>query len=52
MSPTKLAVAEAEINQRCETARKGGDLAEMQRCMTELTLLYRAYYGAQPQAAR
>jgi hypothetical protein len=46
MSPTHLAVAEARINQRCEAARRAGDLAEMQRCMAELTSLHRAYYGA------
>jgi hypothetical protein len=31
MSLTKLAVAEAKINRRSEAARKGGDLAGMQR---------------------
>lgn len=51
MSPTKLAVARAKINQRCEVARKAGDLAEMQRCMAELTALHRAYYGVPPQPA-
>jgi hypothetical protein len=45
MSLTKLAVAEAKINLRSEAARKGGDLAEMQQAMAELTALYRAYYG-------
>ena len=45
MSPTKLAVAEAEIDRRCEAARKAGDLAGMQRAMGELTALHRAYYG-------
>jgi hypothetical protein len=45
MSPTKLAVAEAEINLRCAEARKAGDLAGMQRAMADLTALYRAYYG-------
>jgi hypothetical protein len=45
MSPTKLVVAEAEINRRCETARKAGDLAGMQQAMAELTALHRTYYG-------
>jgi hypothetical protein len=45
MSPTELAVAEDKINRRCEAARKVGDLAELQRCMAEQTLLHRAYYG-------
>jgi hypothetical protein len=45
MSPTKLVVAEAEIHLRCETARKAGDLAELQRAMADLTALHRAYYG-------
>jgi hypothetical protein len=45
MSPTKLVVAEAEINRRCETARKASDLAGMQQAMTDLTALHRAYYG-------
>jgi hypothetical protein len=45
MSPTQLVVAEA-INQRCESARRAGDFAEMQRCMSELTSLYRTYYCA------
>jgi hypothetical protein len=45
MSPTKLAVAEAEINLRCVEARKAGDLAGMQRAMADLTALYRSYYG-------
>jgi hypothetical protein len=44
MSPTQLVVAEAKINQRCEAARRAGDLAEIQRCMAELTSLHRAYY--------
>ena len=48
MSPTQLVVAEARINQRCEAAREAGDLAEMQRCMAELTALHRAYYGVPP----
>jgi hypothetical protein len=46
MSPTQLVVTEAKINQRCEAARRAGDLAEMQHCMAELTSLHRAYYGA------
>jgi hypothetical protein len=50
MSPTKLVVAEAEINLRCEIARKAGDLAGMQRAMAELTALHRAYYGTAPVA--
>jgi hypothetical protein len=45
MSPTKLAVAEAAINQRCLEARKAGDLAGMQRAMADLTALHRSYYG-------
>jgi hypothetical protein len=45
MSPTKLVVAEAEIDRRCEAARKAGDLAGMQRAMAELTALHHAYYG-------
>jgi hypothetical protein len=45
MSPTKLAVAEEEINRRCEVARKAGDLAGMRQAMAELTALHRAYYG-------
>jgi hypothetical protein len=49
LSPTLPVVAEAKINQRCEAARRAGDLAEMQRCMAELTSLHRAYYGAPPQ---
>ena len=49
MSSTQLVVAEAKINQRCEAARRAGDIAEMQRCMAELTSLHRAYYGALPQ---
>ncbi len=48
MSKSQLVVAEARIDQRCEAARRAGDLAEMQRCMSELTLLQRAYYGAPP----
>jgi hypothetical protein len=52
VSPTRLAVAETKINQRCEAARKAGDLAEMQRCMAGLTSLHRAYYGTPPQPAR
>jgi hypothetical protein len=51
MSPTKLAVAEAKINERCDAAREAGDLAELQRCMAELTALHRAYYGT-PQTVR
>jgi hypothetical protein len=46
MSPTKLAVVEAEINLRCAEARKVGDLAGMQRAMTDLTAFHRAYYGS------
>jgi hypothetical protein len=46
MSPSQLAVAQAKINLRCETARKAGDLVELQRCMAELTSLYRVCYGA------
>jgi hypothetical protein len=49
MSPSQLAVAEAKINERCENACKAGVLAELQRCMAELTSLYRAYYGAPPR---
>jgi hypothetical protein len=49
MSPTQFAVAEAKINRRCETARRVGDLAEMQRCMAELTSLHRVYYGVPPR---
>ncbi|MES5485936.1 hypothetical protein QMZ05_24550 [Bradyrhizobium sp. INPA03-11B] len=45
MSPTKLAVAEAEIEKRASAARRSGDLTELQRCAAELTALYRAYYG-------
>jgi hypothetical protein len=45
MSPTKLAFAKVEIDLRCETARKAGDLAGMQRAMADLTALHRAYYG-------
>ncbi len=45
MSPTKFEVAKAEIDRRCEAARRAGDLAELQRCMAELTSLHRAYYG-------
>ncbi len=45
MSPTKLAVAEAEINRKSEAARKAGDLAGMKQAMAELTALYRTYYG-------
>jgi hypothetical protein len=45
MSPTKLAVAEAAIDRRCEAARKAGDLTGIQRAMAELTALHRAYYG-------
>ena len=33
MSSTQLVVVEAKINQRCEAARRAGDIAEMQRCM-------------------
>jgi hypothetical protein len=50
MSPTQFAVAQSKINLRCDAARKAGDLVEMQRCMAELTSLYRRYYGA-PQRA-
>ena len=46
MSSTQLVVAEAKINQRCEAARRAGDLSEIQRCMAELTSLYRAHCGA------
>ena len=56
MSPTKLGVAEAEINLRCEEARRAGDLAGMQQAMADLTALHRSYYGApisrQQQQAR
>jgi hypothetical protein len=52
MSPTQLVVAEAKINQRCEAARRAADLAEMQRCMGELTALHRAYYGIPEQPPR
>jgi hypothetical protein len=45
MSPTKLAVAEAEIDLKCDVARKAGDLAAMQQAMAERTALHRAYYG-------
>jgi hypothetical protein len=45
MSPTTLAVAEAEINLRCVEARKAGDLAGMQRAMADLAALHRSYYG-------
>jgi len=49
MSPTEFAIEEARINQLCEAARKAGDLAELQRCMSELTALHRSYHG-QPKA--
>jgi hypothetical protein len=52
MSPTQLAVAEAKIEQRCEAARKAGDLAELQNCAAESGLLYRAYCGALVQPAQ
>jgi len=45
MSPTKLAVAEAEIDLRAERARRSGDIAGMQQAMAERTALHRAYYG-------
>jgi hypothetical protein len=45
MSPTKYAVAKAEIDLRCETARRAADLPGMQRAMADLTALHRAYYG-------
>jgi len=45
MSPTKYAVAMAEIGRRCEAARRAGDLAGLQRCAAEYTSLLRAYYG-------
>jgi len=48
MSPTQLAVEEAKINQRIEAARKAGDHAELQRCASELTSLYRSYCGSPP----
>jgi hypothetical protein len=51
MSPTTLAIAEAVINKRSGAARKAGDLAELQRCMAELTALHRAYYGTPPATA-
>ena len=51
MSPTQFAVTKAKIDERCETASRAGDLAEMQRCMSELTSLHRAYYGTPPQPA-
>ena len=50
MPSTPFVVAQARINQRCEAARKAGDLAEMQRCLAELTALNHAYYG-RPQLA-
>jgi len=50
MSPTKLALAEAEIDLKCETTRKAGELAGMQQAMGELTALHRAYYGTAPVA--
>jgi hypothetical protein len=46
MSPTKLAIAKAEIDRRCEKARMAGGLAGMQEAMADLTALLRAYYGA------
>jgi hypothetical protein len=52
MSPTKLVVAEAEINRRSEIARKAGDLAGMQQAMADLTALYRAYYGTPTRHGR
>jgi hypothetical protein len=52
MSPSQLAVAEARINQQVQAARRAGDLAEMQRCMEEMTSLYRSYYGVPPQQAQ
>jgi hypothetical protein len=48
MSPTKLAVAEAEINLRAERARRNGDIPALQLAMAELTALHRAYYGVAP----
>jgi hypothetical protein len=45
MSPTKLAVAEAEINRRANHAGRTGDFLGMQQAMAELSALYRAYYG-------
>jgi hypothetical protein len=51
MSPTKLAIAEAEIDRRINAARHAGDLAELQRCAAELTALHRAYYGTPPATA-
>jgi hypothetical protein len=45
MTPTKRVVAEAEIDRRCEAARKAGDLAGMQRAMAELPAVHHAYFG-------
>ena len=45
LSPTRLAVAQAEIEKRIIAARAAGDLAELPRCAAELTALIRAYYG-------
>lgn len=46
MSPTQLSVAIGKIDQRCDAARKAGDLIKLQQCMAELTALHRAYFGA------
>jgi hypothetical protein len=49
MSPTKLAVAEAEINLACDKARKAGDIPALQRAMARLTALHRSYYSTPRQ---
>ena len=48
MSPTKLAVAEAEIDLRAERARRNGDILGLQQAMAERTALHRTYYGVPP----
>ncbi|WP_315766158.1 MULTISPECIES: hypothetical protein [unclassified Bradyrhizobium] len=45
ISPTRQAVMRREIDKRCDAARKVGDIAELQRCMAELTTLDRACHG-------
>ncbi|MCP3444198.1 hypothetical protein [Bradyrhizobium sp. CCGUVB14] len=45
MSPSKYEVTKANIEKRCDAARKAGDIAELQRCAADLTALNHAYYG-------
>ena len=45
LSPTWLAVRKAEIEERLSKAHVSNDVRALQRTLTELTAISRAYYG-------